>query len=245
MSALKISVAIATYNGEKYIREQLISILEQLDENAEVVISDDGSTDKTIEIIQSLNDQRITILHNNSDKKGPTENFENALKRVTGDIVFLADQDDVWLNNKVSVMSKQLERYYLVVCDCKVTDQNLNVTHTSFFELINAGPGLMKNIIRNTYHGCAMAFRKEVLEIAVPFPKHIPMHDMWIGFVAELFFNPHFIKDKLLLHRRHNNNASSASAKSKHNFTQKFMFRFNLLRYIPLLIKRKLQHNIH
>jgi glycosyltransferase involved in cell wall biosynthesis len=233
----RLSVALATYNGEKFIGEQLTSIISQLDENSEIIISDNGSTDRTVEIINSFNDKRITLLH--YSEKGPVSNFENALRKVSGDIIFLSDQDDVWLENKVQVVKKYLKKYDLVMTDCKIVDENLNVLHESFYTVKKCGKGFTKNLISNTYHGCSMAFRKELLKVSLPFPKKIPMHDIWLGFVAELFFTSYFIPDKLLLHRRHSANTSTSTEKSKYNFFEKAQFRFRVLKYFPLLIKRK------
>ena len=95
-----ISVCIATYNGEKYIKQQLLSILKQIKVNDEIIISDDHSTDKTFNIIKSFNDTRIKFFLNNKGK-GYTRNFENALEKAHGDIIFLSDQDDIWIDNKV------------------------------------------------------------------------------------------------------------------------------------------------
>src|SRR3954452_14743734 len=102
----KLSVALATYNGERFIAEQLKSIITQLDENSEVIISDNGSTDRTIEIITSFNDKRIVLLH--CSQRGLISNFENALNKVSGDIIFLSDQDDIWLGNKVQIVKEYL-----------------------------------------------------------------------------------------------------------------------------------------
>ena len=96
-----ISVCIATYNGAEYLREQVESILSQLEEEDEIVVSDDSSTDTTIEILQSFGDRRIKIFKNPA--KGFVRNFENALRQAQGDFIFLSDQDDVWLPNKVAV----------------------------------------------------------------------------------------------------------------------------------------------
>ena len=93
-----ISVCIATYNGEKYIKEQLLSILPQLGKKDEVIISDDHSTDNTLDIVKGLNDNRIKIVMNNREK-GYTSNFENALSYAIGDYIFLSDQDDIWMSN--------------------------------------------------------------------------------------------------------------------------------------------------
>ncbi|MGN6214222.1 glycosyltransferase family 2 protein [Parafilimonas sp.] len=233
----RLSVVIATYNGEKFINDQLSSIIKQLDEDSEVIISDNGSTDRTIEIINSFNDRRITILH--CLQKGSVHNFENALNRVSGDIIFLADQDDVWLDNKVQIVKEYLRKYDLIMADSRIVDENLNVLHESFYVIKNAGNGFLKNVISNTYQGCSMAFKKEVLNLSLPFPNNIPMHDIWIGFVAELFFSTCFIPEKLLLHRRHHTNASTSTNKSEYNFYQKLTFRFQVLKYLPLLLKRK------
>lgn len=94
-----ISVCMAAYNGEKYIKEQLLSILKQIGPNDEVVISDDGSKDRTKDIVDSLNDKRIRYVEN-KNKHGFTHNFENALQIAQGDYIFLADQDDIWRDDK-------------------------------------------------------------------------------------------------------------------------------------------------
>ena len=99
------SVCIATYNGEKFIEEQIRSILLQLDSHDEIVISDDHSTDKTIQIIKSINDDRIKIIYNKNNK-GYTNNFENAISKASGDFIYLSDQDDVWKPTKVKVYKK-------------------------------------------------------------------------------------------------------------------------------------------
>ncbi len=233
----RISVVLATYNGEKFIKDQLQSIICQLDNNSEIIISDNGSTDRTVEIINSFNDKRITLTH--CSAKGLISNFENALNKATGEIIFLSDQDDIWLENKVQIAKEYLKKYNLVMTDCKIVDEHLNVLHESFYAIKKAGKGLLKNLISNTYHGCSMAFKKELLNLSLPFPKNIPMHDIWIGFVAELFFSTYFIPDKLLLHRRHHHNASTSSKKSRYNLYQKIQFRIRVLKYIPLLLKRK------
>ncbi|EXY58193.1 glycosyltransferase, partial [Bacteroides fragilis] len=97
-----ISVCIATYNGEKFIVEQLKTILSQLTDFDEIIISDDHSSDCTLSLIRSFRDPRIKIYLNENDK-GYTSNFENALKKATGEIIFIADQDDIWKKDKVDI----------------------------------------------------------------------------------------------------------------------------------------------
>jgi glycosyltransferase involved in cell wall biosynthesis len=233
-----ISVCIATYNGEKYIKEQLQSILIQLNEEDEVIISDDSSSDKTMTIIESFNDGRIKVFGKNHFKS-PIFNLENALKRAHGDYVFWADQDDVWLENKVQLCLHYLQIADLVVSDCKIVDADLSVNRSSFFAQNNSHKGLFHNLKRNSYLGCCMAFRREILTLCLPFPKNIPMHDIWVGFVAELFYTSYFIPQPLILYRRHGENASCTSQASTYGILKKISFRWNIIRYIPMLLLRK------
>lgn len=235
---MKVSVAMATFNGEKYVSEQIDSIIPQLNKDDELIISDDSSTDKTVDIIQSYRDERIKLIQNKNGK-GVIKNFENALSYCTGDIIFLSDQDDVWLPEKVEVCKKNLQQYDIVVTDCIVVDAKLNMIKSSYFELINSGKGLIKNLLKPSYLGGCMAFKKTVLELAFPFPAKIPIHDMWLGFVSDLFLKSYFIPEKLLLYRRHDNNSSTSGKASKYSLWEKILFRFNTVKYIPLLIKRK------
>src|SRR5688572_19081887 len=112
-----ISVCIPTFNGEKFIHRQLESIISQLSPDDEIVISDDSSSDNTLNIIKSLNDSRIKLLDNNHFRN-PIFNLENALKHAKGDFIFLADQDDLWKENKVPLLLKKLNNYDLVLSNC-------------------------------------------------------------------------------------------------------------------------------
>ena len=103
-----ISICIATFNGEHYIKDQLLSILPQLTVHDEVIISDDNSSDKTIKIIEEFNDLRIKIYYNNPLKKGYSNNFENALSKSNQQLIFLCDQDDIWFNNKIQIYKSKL-----------------------------------------------------------------------------------------------------------------------------------------
>ncbi len=215
---------MATYNGERYICDQLESILRQLDKDDEVIISDDASIDKTVDFIESFNDKRIKLLRNDTFRS-PVKNFENALRHSTGDIIFLSDQDDIWQENKVKVMSQILNKYDLVVSDCKVINGNGTVVNDSFFEMRKSRKGLLKNIYKNSFLGCCMAFNRRILDKSLPFPSNIPMHDMWIGLIAELFGRTYFIEDKLIYYRRHSSNATSQKRSS---IGQVINWRFNL-----------------
>ncbi len=235
----KISTIIATYNGEAFLKTQIDSILSQLPGDSEIIISDDGSTDRTIEIIHQYDDARFKLFINN-DTRGAINNFENALKHVTGDIIFLSDQDDIWKPDKVKVCLEYLRQYDIVVSDCDIIDENDNIVLQSYFARRKSRNGLVKNLWANTYLGCCIAFNKKVLNISMPFPKDIPMHDIWLGFVGELFFKTCFINKPLVSYRMHRQNLSPTTVGiSPHSIFSKFTFRWNTFKYFPLLFYRK------
>lgn len=206
----KVSVAMATYNGEKYIHTQIETILNNLLENDELVISDDGSKDKTREIIESFNDKRIKLIE--GPKKGLKQNFNNAIKNTTGDYIFLSDQDDYWMPDKVEKLLNAFKRndnYILIQHDAIVIDENENIIFDSFAKHRKVKTGIIKNLIKNSYHGCCIAFKKELKDKILPIPDNIYLHDQWIGMIAEVEGKTDFIDDKLIKYRRHSENNSS------------------------------------
>ena len=237
---MKISVCMATYNGSSYIKNQISSIMKQLGENDELVISDDGSVDGTVEIIQSFDDRRIIIINHkrNQDIRKITyphylvsSNYENALKHSKGDLIFLADQDDIWVDNKIEIMMNYLENYSMVMSDCFVINESDVISSDSFFNSINLPRGLFLNITKPLYHGCCMAFRREILDLCLPFPKKMILHDTWIGIIAENFGTVLFIDDKLVKYRRHLSNSSFSGSRSKNSLLFKIKYRVELLFY--------------
>ena len=214
-----VSVAMAAYNGQAYIKEQIESILKQLKENDELIISLDKSSDQSEKIIRSFNDARIQLIP--GPNQGVVSNFENAIKHTSNDIIFLSDQDDIWLDNKVErVLSSFDEHTQVVLHDCKVVDQDLNEIESSFFQLRNSQLGIRKNLIKNSYMGACMAFRKELKEYILPFPKDIPMHDQWIGLMGETIGNNKLLNEVLLLYRRHGNNETQLNHSSVVNMVR-------------------------
>lgn len=228
-----ISVCMATKNGASYLREQLDSIMLQLSSEDELIISDDHSTDSTVAIIQTYNDPRIRFIEN-SQTLGISKNFEAALTASKNPFIFLADQDDVWKENKVAVMMNYLRDHDLVISDCLIADQCLNPKNDSFFRLNNSGKGLIKNVLKNSYMGCCMAFNRKVLNQALPFPKDIPVHDHWIGLIGEFHFDVRFIPEVLVYHRRHANNASTTGSSSNQKLSAQFSNRYRILKHLFL-----------
>jgi len=227
----KISVCIATCNGSKFIMEQLHSILPQLKFDDEIIISDDSSSDRTLDLIELLSDSRIHI-YNNTNEKNLVFNFENALKHVTGDIIFLADQDDIWMPNKVTTMLRHLETADLVLSDCLVVNAGNIIIFPSFFEKNRSKPGFVANLIRNSYIGSCMAFNRKILDHALPFPSDISMHDWWIGLTGEFIGKSFFCGEKLIAYRRHQTNASATCGISQYNLLLQIKFRLIMLKNI-------------
>lgn len=224
---MKVSVCIASFNGEKYINEQIDSILCQLSSEDEIIISDDGSTDSTISLILKFNDKRI-ILIREKPLGSPILNIERALIRARGDIIFLSDQDDVWLPEKVIKMVGALDNANLVFSDAIIVDKDLNKLRDSFFNKKFLCTGFFNNLLFNNYLGATMAFRKELLMVALPFPRNIPMHDQWIGLIGEIYFQTKYIQEPLILYRRHGGNASYSGERSKNTLIRKVFFRLSI-----------------
>lgn len=225
--SMKVSVCIPTYNGEKYIKAQLESILVQLRPGDEVIISDDSSTDSTIGIIKSFLDQRIKLLTNNKFKS-PIFNLENALNKATGDIIFLADQDDIWKSNKISILKEHLKSHTLVYSNASIFFED-NLDHTIPFLKKSKPQNLLQAILNNNCIGATMAFKRELLQRALPFPKNIPMHDSWLYCMAIIYGSTIYEEKSLIYYRRHGNNASFSGEKSKNPFWLRVMMRLNLI----------------
>jgi glycosyltransferase involved in cell wall biosynthesis len=230
---------MATYNGAKFIRKQLNSILSQLGQEDELIISDDGSTDETLEIIQSLNDKRIILLHHTrkdyKDRKHSnghylvTDNFENALQASRGDYIFLSDQDDIWYPQKVSKMLCALQNADYVISNRSYMDADDVVYEYSVYPNNYLSRGIYQNLFINGFPGCHAAFRRNVLDACLPFPNGICVHDAWIARLAiVLKLRVVYLHEPLIKYRIHGNNTSS-SCKPQNPLTFKLSYRIILL----------------
>lgn len=244
------SVCIATFNGEKFIADLISSILFQIHLDDEIIISDDGSNDSTLNIINRFNDKRIKIYDHIVDNNNSfyafnkiTRNFEYAISKSKGDIIYLVDQDDVWLTDKIKETTLLLQNKLLVLHDCHVINNSGEILYESYFKLNNSKIGCVNNIVNSSYLGCCMAFRRELLFFAFPFPNLPVPHDIWLGLIAEVKNEVVFCEKKLLLYRRHDNNQSSSGEKSKFSFHMKIKYRiiivFSLIKRLIYLITKK------
>jgi glycosyltransferase involved in cell wall biosynthesis len=235
------SVCVTTYNGERYIEQQLRSILEQIAADDEVIVSDDGSTDNTLKIVDSIGDKRIRIRHSSAHYF--KDNFIEAMCEAKGEIIFLSDQDDVWLPGKYERCIKELEAVDLVCTNSEMTDRELNIIEPNFFSIYHSGPGVFKNALNNTYYGSCMAFRRSLLKAALPMPSTREIgHDIWLGLVAEMTGKVRFIDTPYLLYRRHEDTKTSTNGllhRSKRPLWLKIWSRVVVLYYVS---KFKLNH---
>lgn len=216
----KISVALCTYNGAKYISEQLESIAAQTVLPDEIVIIDDQSTDATAEIIEKFAAQNSIKIrfYANPKNLGSTKNFERAISLCDGDIIFLCDQDDVWLKDKIekTVAAFDSEKVGFVFTDAELVDENLkplnvNLWKFTFFagdkEKFRAGKFLELLLERNIVTGATMAFRAKFRASLTPIPTDLPntIHDAWISLVIAAQAEARFLDSPTIKYRQHSN----------------------------------------
>lgn len=213
---MKVSVVLPYYDGEKYIQEQLDSILRQLREKDEVIISIDRAMDGSMELLEKYKkrDRRIFLIQ--GPGKGVVKNIQHAVSKSSGDIIFLSDQDDVWLDKKVEKVMRAFSdpNVSAVLHNAEIVDENLKKLGQTTFEWRNSRPGAFKNFMKNSYIGACMAFRANLKRWIFPIPDKIFMHDYWIGVRAEDAGKVVFLREPLLLYRRHSSNVTGLKHES-------------------------------
>ena len=213
----KIDILMATYNGEKYLVEQLDSIINQTYHNWNLLIRDDNSTDKTLEIIQNYHkkDKRIKILKDNKGNLGIVRNFEELLKSSESEFIMFSDQDDIWVENKLDMYLKMIEKIknkgFMIHSDAILFDKNKsNILKDTFIskKAINRG---LENVFFNYFvQGATILISKEIKNFILPFPKEVYLHDRYIHLISELFFERIFVNKALIYYRQHGDNQIGA-----------------------------------
>lgn len=218
-----ITVLLATYNGEKYLIEQLDSLLKQSFSDFKILIRDDGSTDSTVEIIEEYckkYPEKITAIKGEGTGSA-CRNFFKLVEAADDDYVMFCDQDDVWLPEKIEktyLKMKELESDaeglpLLVHSDLFVVDEKLNVLSESFFKFQAISPErdkLNNLLVQNNVTGCTVMINREMLKLAKETPETCIMHDWWLGILAAAFGKSAYITEPLMLYRQHGSNQVGA-----------------------------------
>ncbi len=227
---------MATYNGEKYIKEQINSILNQKYHNWNLIIRDDGSTDKTVHIINDFiakYPDRITFVKDKKRNLGSSRNFSELLTHSQSEYIMFCDQDDVWLPERIELSMNEilkLEKKFgnkkplLVFNDLYVVDERLNIQSDSFWKFKKRDPrntALNRLILQNVITGCAMIINRSLLRLSLPIDENAMMHDWWIAIVASAFGEISFIDMPLVYYRQHGSNVIGANTKSISKFIRK------------------------
>ena len=206
---------MTVYNGEKYLKEQIDSFLNQTYLPHEIIISDDCSSDKTLQLLEKYkNNEKINIkVYKNTENIGFTKNFEKAISKSSGDILFLSDQDDVWYKNKIEIIIKKFNtnpNINLIIHDAHLVSANLNKTNITALSQVNSGFPNTDVFIT----GALTVFKRDLLKFFLPFPKKLLGHDGYMHFIARNLGTRMVIKNKLQMIRRHSSNTSNWVANS-------------------------------
>jgi len=213
-----LSIALCTYNGSKFLREQLQSLVNQTLAPFEVVITDDCSTDDTISIIKEFSNVLNIHVFANPSTLRVTKNFEKAISLCRGDIILMCDQDDIWHADKLAKIDahfRENSSQLAVFCDADLIDESRKSLGKNFWSIVRfhhtqiqqfkAGNGVEILLAGNRSAGCMMAFRRELMDKIIPFPTHIPLmiHDNWITIVAAMLDKIGLIEERLNSYRQH------------------------------------------
>lgn len=227
MSDIRVSFVLASFNGAMHIEAQARSILASMGPDDEIVVSDDGSTDQTLQILHAIGDERIRFAPS-GPRLGYQRNFQRAIKASRGRFIFFADQDDICLNMRVPASLDALSMYDCVCGDAVVVDQELNQIASSFFALRKARFGAFRLFLRPAVIGATMACRREFVMANMPFPSDVP-HDMWLSIRAALQGRLHAEPEAFILYRRHEKALSATGTKRSRNLLRILFERTRLL----------------
>ncbi len=217
-----ISIAMSSYNGERFIQEQIDSILDQSYSNLELIITDDGSSDKTIEIIKNYqkNDTRIK-LYQNEVNLGFVQNFGKAISLCKGDYIALADQDDIWKKDKLKTFIAKIGENVLIYSDADLVDEHAASMEQ---ELIRPARKLVSGannrafLLENCVSGNTLMFKKELLQYILPIPEGASFHDRWIVFVATTYGSITYTEEPMTYYRRYSEQITKKREKDYEGF---------------------------
>jgi glycosyltransferase involved in cell wall biosynthesis len=212
---MKICITLATYNGEKYLAQMLDSLVAQTKPADVIIAVDDGSKDSTCEILERYKDKLPLEITRFEKNRGHRASFSTALEKARelladDDVIFLADQDDIWLSNKLEVMSQKIGDNSMIFGDAEIIDGEGKVTDSSWRKKAEIVEQLSQQALLTGYTnvtGCMVAFKAGLLKTALPIPQDVPVHDQWITLCATAENGYRAIADKVIQYRIHANNA--------------------------------------
>ncbi len=231
-----VSIAMATYNGARYIGEQLDSIINQTYKNIELVIVDDCSKDGTVEIVRQYQIKYPFIrLFQNESNRGVTKTFQTAIEHANGTFIAISDQDDIWVKDKIDILVSEIGQHDAVYANSLLVDANGNSLGKSFTTIMN-----MKSyysgapfLLSNSVPGHAILMKKEFVQKILPFPEKM-LFDLWIGFCAAGNNGIKFVNKELVHYRQHETNTigtrDSKNKKKKETVAAQFAFKLNELK---------------
>lgn len=217
-----VQILLATYNGGKFLREQLDSLFSQTFLDFTILIRDDNSTDNTLQIIEEYQQKystKINIIKDDKKNVGATHNFNLLLEKSAADYIFFCDQDDVWINNKIERSLQEIQKLEdensetpcMVYSDMKAIDEQGNITADSVWQQLKLHPKyftLNRLLVQNIPHGCTMVINKAMCNLAYPIPKDAILHDHWIALLAASCGKFIFISEPTVLLRNHAENVT-------------------------------------
>lgn len=229
-NSTQVEILLATYNGEKYVAEQIDSLRAQSYENWTLSINDDGSSDSTTTIVESIasNEQRITLKSLSNHRHGAAGNFLALLADSSAPYIMFCDQDDVWNPNKITIemnAMKEAEALYgsdyplLIFTDSSVTDKDLNIINPSLVSTAPFKPDcitLAQLMVGNVAQGCSMLLNRPLVKkmLTYQFPNIFIMHDYWAIVLASIFGKVKFLPLPTLKYRQHESNVWGASKRT-------------------------------
>lgn len=239
---VRVSVCMATYNGEDYVAEQIASILDQLAVNDELIIVDDASKDATTDVVRSIDDPRINLLPSR-ENRGYVASFEKAIAASRGAYIMLSDQDDVWLPGRLDNLLKSLQTKAFAASNFTVFGGPANKLQKVQLREADSGRWIANLVTTwigiRPYYGCTMAFRSDAKKLILPFPSFLTeTHDQWIAIVANLNREMAHVEPATVARRLHEQNTTP---KSRRPISVIVRARIMLLRAFGVALSRKLR----
>lgn len=243
----KVSVVMCTYNGEKFLEEQLKSILNQTYPIYELIIQDDGSIDKSMDILRKFSQNNANIcVFRNKKRKGFRANFSSAIDLASGDFIALSDQDDIWDRNKIEILLSYLinKKYSLVHSDATLIDKQGGILYNSFFTYSSIPVELCFDDYlfgKNNVTGCTCMFTADLKKYIYPFPSFYYYHDAWIALIVKRFGCIYFCPKTLVAYRQHDSNVIGVGKNKRTSLKE--LFNKGLDMFFLLKLRKKLSLN--